>query len=49
MKSLTPCMKAGTPDVVTVMEGAPIEAPAPPVMPSREPRSWPKSGAWSWF
>lgn len=46
MNSLTPWMKAGTPDVVTVMEGAP---PGPtPAPPSREPRSWLRSGGISW-
>lgn len=49
MNSLTPWMKAGTPDVVTVIEGAPIgPPPAPPATPSREPRSWPRSGGISW-
>lgn len=49
MNSLTPWMKAGTPDVVTVMEGAPPgPAPAAPVTPSREPRSWLRSGGISW-
>lgn len=49
MKSLTPWMKAGTPDVVTVIEGAPTgPAPAPPATPRREPRSWLRSGGISW-
>lgn len=52
MNSLTPWMKAGTPDVVTVIEGAPTgpapAAPAPPATPRREPRSWLRSGGISW-
>lgn len=49
MNSLTPWMKAGTPDVVTVIEGAPTgPPPAPLATPSREPRSWPRSGGISW-
>lgn len=49
MNSLTPWMKAGTPDVVTVIEGAPTgPPPAPPATPKREPRSWPRSGGISW-
>lgn len=49
MNSLTPWMKAGTPDVVTVIVGAPPgPAPAPPATPKREPRSWPRSGGISW-
>lgn len=47
--SLTPWMKAGTPDVVTVIVGAPTgPAPAPPATPKREPRSCPRSGGISW-
>lgn len=41
-------MNAGTPDVVTVMEGAPICPTAPPAMPRRDPSSWPRSGCISW-
>ena len=49
MNSLTPWMKAGTPDVVTVMEGAPPgPTPAAPATPRREPRSWLRSGGISW-
>lgn len=49
MNSLTPWMKAGTPDVVTVIEGAPTgPTPAPPATPRREPRSWLRSGGISW-
>lgn len=49
MNSLTPWIKAGTPDVVTVIEGAPtVPTPAPPATPRREPRSWPRSGGNSW-
>jgi len=49
MNSLTPWMKAGTPDVVTVMDGAPPGPPAaPPAAPRREPRSWLRSGGISW-
>lgn len=49
MNSLTPWMNAGTPDVVTVMEGAPPgPAPATPATPKREPRSWLRSGGISW-
>lgn len=45
MKSVTPWMKVGTPDVVTVIEGAPAgPKPAPPTTPRREPRSWLRSG-----
>lgn len=45
MNSLTPWMKAGTPDVLTVMEGA----PPGPVAPRREPRSWLNSGGIPWI
>lgn len=46
MNSLTPWMNAGTPDVVTVTEGAP---PGPaPATPRREPKSWLRSGGISW-
>lgn len=49
MNSLTPWKKAGTPDVVTVIVGAPTgPAPAPPATPKREPRSCPSSGGTSW-
>ena len=44
MKSLTPWMKAGTPEEVTVMGGA--GPPATP--PSREPSSWLRSGGRAW-
>lgn len=48
MNSLTPWMKAGTPDVVTVIEGAPIGPPlAPPRIESRKSlKSWGIS--WDW-
>lgn len=49
MNSLTPWMNAGTPEVVTVIEGAPPgPAPATPATPRREPRSWLRSGGISW-
>lgn len=49
INSLTPWMKAGTPDVETVIEGAPTgPAPPPPATPKREPRSWLRSGGISW-
>lgn len=49
MNSVTPWMKAGTPEVVTVMEGAPIwPAAAPPAPPRRELRKWPRSEGISW-
>lgn len=49
MNSLTPWMKDGTPDVVTVMVGAPPgPTAAPPPTPKRDPRSWPRSGGISW-
>lgn len=49
MNSVTPWMNAGTPDVVTVMEGAPAgPAPGTPATPRRDPRSWRRSGARSW-
>lgn len=45
MNSLTPWMKDGTPDVVTVMVGAPPgPTAAPPATPKRDPRSCPRSG-----
>lgn len=49
IQTLTCCMnsvmKGGTPDVVTVIVGAPTgPIPAPPVTPKREPRSCPRSG-----
>lgn len=51
MNSAIPWMKAGTPDVVTVIEGFPAAPlPVPPATPRREPRSWPRSEGicWGW-
>lgn len=45
MNSLTPWMKDGTPDVVTVMVGAPPGPTAvPPAIPKSDPSSCPRSG-----
>lgn len=45
MNSLTPWMKDGTPDVVTVMVGAPPgPTAAPPATPKSDPSSCPRSG-----
>lgn len=51
MNSAIPWMKAGTPDVVTVIEGFPAAPlPVPPATPRSEPRSWPRSEGicWGW-
>lgn len=49
MNSPSPWMKAGTPDVVTVIVGAPTgPPPAAPATPKTEPRSCLRSGGISW-
>lgn len=54
MNSDKPWMNAGTPGIVTVMEGAPPDTPppAPATPPRREPRSWarfsPGPLSWDW-